>query len=143
MNYAEVLITHFLSGVVPDATEGCTLRAFLASKLCCAPTRIEAKLERLERQDLASTGAGKPGVGAPRPVAWRPRFHRQGTLDEAALMLLHQVERRFQAARPQQGGAAAGAVVDCPACTGKRKRVPAPRPMPLSQGQIDFIFGVA
>ena len=42
-SYAEALIRYFLVGVVPDCTDGTTLRAYLAAKLKCAPMRITKK----------------------------------------------------------------------------------------------------
>ena len=42
-DYAAKLIEIFKHGLVPGLSEGCTLKAFLASKLHCAPMRISKK----------------------------------------------------------------------------------------------------
>jgi hypothetical protein len=41
--YAGQLIKNFVNGTLPDCQEGCTLRAYLARKLECAPMRISKK----------------------------------------------------------------------------------------------------
>jgi hypothetical protein len=41
--YAGQLIKNFINGTLTDCQEGCTLRAYLARKLECAPMRISKK----------------------------------------------------------------------------------------------------
>lgn len=41
--FAKKLIEDFQSGILKDCEEGCTLRAYLARKLNCAPMRISKK----------------------------------------------------------------------------------------------------
>lgn len=42
-NFAKRLIMEFESGLLRDCEEGCTLRAYLARRLNCAPMRISKK----------------------------------------------------------------------------------------------------
>ena len=60
---------------MPDAQEGCTLRAFLARKLACAPMRITKKFS---------------GATLGKAV-----FHRHGALNEFAAAQLRQLEAVF------------------------------------------------
>ena len=42
-SFAKQLIVNFETGLLKDCSDGCTLRAYLAKKLNCAPMRISKK----------------------------------------------------------------------------------------------------
>ena len=42
-NYSNRLVRDFLAGHLQDCADGTTLRAYLATKLCCSPMRISKK----------------------------------------------------------------------------------------------------
>ena len=55
-NYSEALIQNFLAGVVPDCSDGTTLRAFLSNRLHCAGRRGRRMVERLSRPSTIGIG---------------------------------------------------------------------------------------
>lgn len=69
--YANRLIEDFENGQLEDCEDGCTLRAYLAHKLRCAPMRISkkfagrciGKVRLAERAWIVlRTGRGRPGL---------------------------------------------------------------------------------
>ena len=84
--YTELLIQHFLAGVVPVCAEGTSLRAFLAARLHCAPMRITKKFAVAASENVRGAALGKH------------LFRRRGYLDERELGRLRRLEASFASA---------------------------------------------